>query len=72
MTSIKAVEIGLPLGGTVWYKNVQQNGPSVADNRRTSRRSDGQQALMLANNLRHKVVVPVTRVSQLRLMALAA
>jgi hypothetical protein len=30
------------------------------------------QALMLANNLRHKVAVPVARASQMRLMALAA
>jgi hypothetical protein len=42
MTSIKAVEMWLPLGGMVWYKNVQQNDPYVTDYGLNVRRTDAQ------------------------------
>lgn len=71
MTSIKAVEIGLPLGGTVWYKNVQQNGPSVKDNGLKSREMIPDNAIVLTNNLQHNILVPRERDPKTSLMALA-
>jgi hypothetical protein len=71
MTSIKAVDIGLPLGGTVWYKNVQQNGPYVRDYHPKGGKMTPRGALIPAHNLQHNVFAVAERALQTRLLALA-
>jgi hypothetical protein len=67
----KTLKFWLPLGDEVCYTNLQQNGPYVGDNQAKGRQMTPQEALILANNLQHKVVAVSERDPQTSLLALA-
>jgi integrase/recombinase XerD len=55
----------------VCYKNLQQNGPYVKDKHTKGRQMTFSEALLLANNLQHNVLVRVDHNPKMSLMALA-